>query len=39
MSRVLGVPATNWAMIGRWFGNMAHGQFVSGHAGDAASSV
>jgi Protein of unknown function (DUF2938) len=28
MSRVLGVPATNWAMVGRWFGNMAHGQFV-----------
>ena len=27
MSRVLGVPATNWAMVGRWFGNMA-GQFV-----------
>jgi hypothetical protein len=28
MSRVLGVPVTNWAMVGRWFGNMAHGQFV-----------
>src|SRR5262245_14080365 len=28
MSRVLGMPAPNWAMVGRWFGNMAHGQFV-----------
>ena len=28
MSRVLGVTATNWAVFGRWFGNMAHGQFV-----------
>jgi hypothetical protein len=27
MSRVLGVQAANWAMVGRWFGNMAHGQF------------
>ena len=28
MSRVLGAPVTNWAMVGRWFGNTAHGQFV-----------
>jgi hypothetical protein len=28
MSRVLGGPATSWAMVGRWFGNMARGQFV-----------
>jgi hypothetical protein len=28
MSRVLGVPATSWAMVGRWIGNMAHGQFL-----------
>jgi hypothetical protein len=28
MSRVLGAPVTNWAMVARWFGNMAHGQFV-----------
>ena len=23
ISRILGVPVTNWAMVGRWFGNMA----------------
>ena len=28
ISRILGVPVTNWAMVGRWFGNMAHGQFI-----------
>ena len=28
MSRVFGEPATSWAMVGRWFGNMARGQFV-----------
>lgn len=28
MARVMGVPATNWAMVGRWFGNMPRGQFV-----------
>lgn len=28
MARVLGVTATNWAMVGRWFGNMTRGQFV-----------
>lgn len=28
MARFLGVPATNWAMVGRWFGNMARGHFV-----------
>jgi DUF2938 family protein len=28
MSRVLGAPVTNWAMVGRWFGNIAHGQFI-----------
>ena len=36
MSRVLGVPATNWAMVGRWFGNMAHGQFVQVAMSEAA---
>ncbi len=36
MSRILGVPATNWAMVGRWFGNMAHGQFVQVAMSEAA---
>jgi hypothetical protein len=36
MSRVLGVPAPNWAMVGRWFGNMAHGQFVQVEMNEAA---
>jgi hypothetical protein len=36
MSRVLGVPAPNWAMVGRWFGNMARGQFVQAAMSKAA---
>jgi hypothetical protein len=36
MSRVLGAPATNWSMVGRWFGNMAHGQFVQVAMSEAA---
>jgi hypothetical protein len=28
MARVVGMSATNWAMVGRWFGNMLRGQFV-----------
>jgi len=28
MARAMGLPATNWAMVGRWFGNMPRGQFV-----------
>ncbi|MBS0251519.1 MAG: DUF2938 family protein [Proteobacteria bacterium] len=28
LARVMGVPATNWAMVGRWFGNMPRGQFI-----------
>lgn len=28
MARLLGIPGTNWAMVGRWLGNMARGQFV-----------
>lgn len=36
LSRVLGVSATNWAMVGRWFGNMAHGQFVQVAMSEAA---
>ena len=29
-ARVMGLPATNWAMVGRWFGNMPRGQLVQG---------
>ena len=28
MARVMGRPATDWAMVGRWFGNMPRGRFV-----------
>ncbi len=28
MARVLGVPATNWVMVGRWLGHMPRGQFA-----------
>ena len=28
MTRVLGMPAANWPMVGRWIGNMPCGQFV-----------
>ena len=28
MARVVGLPATDWAMVGRWFGNMSRGRFV-----------
>jgi len=27
LARVVNVPATNWAMVGRWFGHMPHGKF------------
>ncbi|MGA3228193.1 MAG: DUF2938 family protein [Acidobacteriaceae bacterium] len=33
-----GMPATNWAMIARWFGHMPQGQFVQQDIGKAASS-
>jgi hypothetical protein len=36
MSRALGLPAPNWAIVGRWFGNMAHGQFVQVAMSEAA---
>ena len=36
ISRILGVPVTNWAMVGRWFGNMAHGQFIQVAMSEAA---
>lgn len=35
MARVLGVPAMNWAMVGRWLGNMTRGQFVQVAMGQA----
>lgn len=25
--RLLGVPAPDWGLVGRWFGHMAHGRF------------
>jgi len=28
MARVLGVTATNWAMVGRWLGNITRGQVI-----------
>jgi hypothetical protein len=28
MARVTGLSATNWAMVGRWFGNISRGRFV-----------
>lgn len=28
MARLLNMPTTNWPMVGRWIGNMRHGQFV-----------
>src|SRR5215207_9624742 len=36
MQRVLNVPATNWAMVGRWVGNMPRGHFVHENIGRAA---
>ena len=28
LRRVLGIPATDWALVGRWFGHLAHGRFA-----------
>ncbi len=28
LTRAFKVPATNWAMVGRWFGNMPRGMFA-----------
>ena len=28
MARAMGSSATNWAMVGRWFGNISRGRFV-----------
>lgn len=35
LARAMGVPATNWAMVGRWFGNMPRGRFVQESMGKA----
>jgi len=36
MQRVFGVPATNWAMVGRWVGHMPRGHFAHENIGKAA---
>jgi hypothetical protein len=36
MQRVFNVPATNWAMVGRWVGHMPAGRFVHDTIGKAA---
>ncbi|HKR76193.1 MAG TPA: DUF2938 domain-containing protein [Rhodanobacter sp.] len=28
LRRALGIPATDWALVGRWFGHLAHGRFA-----------
>ena len=36
MQRAFNVPATNWAMVGRWVGHMPRGHFVHESIGRAA---
>lgn len=36
MQRVFSVPATNWAMVGRWVGHMPRGRFIHENIGKAA---
>ena len=36
LQRFFGVPATNWAMVGRWVGHMPRGRFVHENIGKAA---
>lgn len=36
MQRFFGVPATNWAMVGRWVGHMPAGRFLHENIGKAA---
>ena len=36
LSRFAGVPATNWAMVGRWVGHMPRGHFIHENIGKAA---
>lgn len=35
MQRAFEVPATNWAMVGRWVGHMSGGRFVHQNIGEA----
>ncbi len=37
LQRFFDIPATNWAMVGRWIGNMPSGQFVQKSMAAAAS--
>lgn len=36
MQRALGVPAVNWAMVGRWVGHMPKGRFAHQNIGRAS---
>ena len=36
LQRFFGVPATNWAMVGRWVGHMPRGRFIHENIGKAA---
>jgi hypothetical protein len=36
LQRFFGVPATNWAMVGRWVGHMPRGHFIHENIGKAA---
>jgi len=35
LAGIMSVPPTNWAMVGRWLGNMAHGKFHHASIGAA----
>lgn len=35
VQRLLGTPATNWKMVGRWIGHMPKGEFVQPNIGQA----
>lgn len=35
LQRVRGMPATNWAMVGRWIGHMRRGRFVQADLANA----
>ena len=36
VKHVLHLPTANWALVGRWFGHMAKGQFVHQRVADSA---
>jgi hypothetical protein len=36
LSRLFAIPATNWAMVGRWVGHMPAGRLVHENIGEAA---